>query len=273
MNKKVIIRVTLVVLILLASFAFWSMLSAALNDGPDWLAMSVWALLIFLILGVIIGLLYLIENEAIFLYGGALAIILPFLFFLKLGIGALFTFLALFFLMLSARQVNFEKSLRLKFAPVDILRRGLAPAITGFAVLSSLLFYGTPLAQTLGMSIIVPRPLFEAVAQPAINFALQMNLPAGMDIKSLPPEFKDQETEILDKIYVSLNDQIDAAGRSFKKWIPLGAAVSLFFTFKVVGTILSWLMMFFAWLIFKVFLWIGVVKMNKVAAEKEVITI
>jgi len=94
-----------------------------------------------------------------------------------------------------------------------------------------------------------------------------------MDIKSLPPEFKNQETELLNKIYVSLNDQIDVAGRSFKKWIPLGAAVSLFFTFKVVGAILSWLIMLFAWLIFKALLWIGVVKINKVAAEKEIIKI
>jgi len=273
MEKKIIIRSLLGIFILLASFAFWSMLSAALNDGPNWLTMSVWALLIFLILGVTICLLYLTENETIFLYGGALAIILPFLFFLKLDAGALFAFLALLFLMLSAWQVNFEKSLRLKFTPVVILRKGLAPAITGFAILSSLIFYGTPLAQTLGMSIIVPRSLFEAVAQPAINFALQINLPAGTNTKSLPPEFNRQKTEFLDKIYVSLNQQIEVAGKSFKKWIPLGAAVSLFFTFKVVGTILSWLIMLFTWLIFKALLWIGAVKINKVAAEKEVIEI
>ncbi|KKT24739.1 MAG: hypothetical protein UW11_C0041G0005 [Parcubacteria group bacterium GW2011_GWA2_43_9b] len=273
MNTKIIIRSVFGIFILLASFAFWSTLSAALNDGAPWLAMSVWSLFIFLILGMIIGLAYLIESEAIFLYGAALAIILPFLFFMKLNIGAAFVLLAFLFLMLAARQANFEKSLRLKFVLVVILRKGLAPTITGFAILSSLIFYGTPLAQTLGESIIVPRPLFNAIARPLINLALQMSVPVGMDIKSLPPEFKKQEVEFLDKMYVSLNQQIEVAGGSFKKWIPLGVAVSLFFTFKVVGTTLSWLMMFFAWLIFRILLWSGVVRINKVVVEKEVIIV
>ena len=257
----------------MASFIFCLTLSLALGDGPEWIAMSVWALIAFLLLGIFVALAYLMEDQIVFLYGLSLAIMLPFLFFLKPNISAVFALLALLFFLLAGRQANGEKLLRLKFAPIVILRRGLAPAITGLAIMSSLIFYGAPLAQSLGNDISVPRRLFDAVAGPAVKFALQMNLPAGMEAKSLPTEFEKQKTDFLDKIYVSLNEQIEIAGRSLKKWIPLGAAVSLFFTFKVIGMILSWFITLLTWLVFKILLWSGVIRIEKVAAEKEIITI
>lgn len=274
MNTKIIVRLVLGTIILLSSFAFWASLSAALNNGPDWIVMSVWSLSAFLVLAFGLGLAYLMEEKVILFYALPAAIILPALVFLKNdAVVVLIAAVALIFLAIAAGKANFEKSLRIKFAPLSILRQGLAPAITGLSLLSSLIFYGAPLAQTLGENVIVPRQLFDALATPAMDFALRMNLPAGADIKNLPLEFKKEQEAFLDKLYDSLNTQIEITGRSIKKWLPLGAAVSLFFTFKVVGTILSWLAILLAWLIFRILLWIGVVKINKVVAEKEVIEI
>jgi hypothetical protein len=50
----------------------------------------------------------------------------------------------------------------------------------------------------------------------------------------------------MDILYQTVNEQLDSAGKAYKKWIPLGLSVSLFFSFKIIGTFLSWLMVVLA---------------------------
>ncbi len=274
MSKKIIVRLTLGILILIFSFLSWSTLADVLNNGSDWLLKSIWSLAAFLVLGVFAGLAYLIENEKIFLYSVSVVIILPVLVFLKPGIGtAIVLAVAILFFMATAHRANFEKSLRIKFSSGVILRKGLSFTITGLALLVTLLFYWAPYTQSLSGDIRIPRPLFDAIAKPAIDLFLDISLPQGLDLKSSSFEFTKQEVEFLDNLYFSSNEQLSAAGRAFKKWIPLGVSVSIFFSFKVLGIILLWLMMLLAWLIFRILLWSGIVKIEKVAAEKEVIQI
>lgn len=273
-SKKIIVRLALASLIFIFSSLLWFSLSSALNDDPDWLQKSLWSLAAFLFLGVSAGLAYLVEEKRILFYGLPFLIILPALVFLKENLASVLVLaLAFLFLVLAASRVDFEKTLRIKLVPWFILKRGLGPFVTALALITTLFFYFAPVTQSLGQEIGVPRPLFDVIAQPAIDLALQMSLPVGADPKSLPSELKNQQTELLDKIYVSLNGQIELAGRTFKKWLPLGAAVSLFFTFKVVGMISFWLMIPLVWLIFRILLLAGVVKIEKAAAEKETIEI
>lgn len=274
MSKKIIVRAVLGSWIFIFSSLLWLSLSTALNDGPDWLQKSLWSLAAFLFLGVGAGLAYLMEERNILFYALPPLIILPALVFLKEGlITGLVLALAILFLTLAVSRADLEKTLRIELAPWFILKRGLGSFITALALIVTLFFYFAPVTQSLGQEISVPRPLFDVIARPAIDLALQMSLPVGVDPKSLPPELKNQQTELLDKIYVSLNGQIELAGRTFKKWLPLGASVSLFFTFKVIGIFLSWLIIPVIWLIFRIFLWSGVVRIEKVAVEKERITI
>lgn len=260
------------VLILVFSFSAWLNLSGALNNGPDWLAKSLWSLAAFLILGVGAGLAYLVEDRKILFYGLPPLIILPALVFLKdvLLSGAVLA-VALLFLALASWRADFEKSLRIEFIVGVILRKSLAPFITALALITTLFFYWAPFTQSLEQKIYVPRPLFDVIVQPTIDLFLQMTLPAGQSLKDLPPEAIRQQTQFLDEMYLSVNEELANAGQAFKKWLPLGVSVSLFFTFKVIGIFLSWLMILLAWIIFRVLLWSKIVKIAKVAAEKEVI--
>jgi len=273
-NKKIIVRSILGILVLAFSFLSWSLLADAVNNGPDWIVKSVWCLVSFLFLGVSVGLAYLIEDGPVLFYGLPFLIVLPALVFLRDNlISAAVLAIAVLFLAMAAWRANFEKSLRIEFAASFILRKSLAPFVTALALIITVFFYWAPYAQSLGDSISIPRPLFDAIAKPAMDFSLAVSLPKGMTLKSLPPEFAAQQAALMDSLYSSVNDQLVAAGKVFKKWIPLGVSVSLFFSFKVIGFFLSWLMTLLAWLIFKIFLWSGVIKINKVAAEKEVVEI
>ena len=272
-NKKIIVHSALGVLILVFSFLFWATLTNALSDSPDWIVRSIWSLVFLMALGICAGLFFLVESDELFLYGMPAAIILPVLVFLKPGLATMLVLAgAIIFFILAAYRSHFEKTLRIKFISGIILRKGLAPMITGLALLVTLLFYFTPFTQSLGGNISVPRPLFDAIAGPAADLALNISLPSGADLKSVP-EFEKQKAGALDKVYLSMNEELSTAGKSFKKWIPLGVSVSLFFAFKVIGTFLSWAMMLFTWLIFRALLWSGVVKINKVAAEREILEI
>jgi len=274
MNKKIIVSSILGLLILAFSFLSWSSLAGALNNGPDWVQKSLWSLAAFLFLGVFIGLFFLVENAKIFLYSMPVIIILPTLVFLRLE---MFSFLvliaAILFFVAAVSRVDSEKSLRIKFSAGIILHRALPLMMTGLTLLVTLFFYWAPYTQSLGDDIRIPRPLFDAIAKPVIDIFLNMNLPKGTSLKSLPPEFAKQQAEFMDSFYLSANEPLAVAGKAFKKWIPLGISVSLFFSFKIIGIFLSWLIMFLAWLIFKIFLWSGVVRINKIAVEKEIIEI
>lgn len=271
MNRKNIVRAVLGFSLLLSSGAFGLVLSFALAVGTNWLTMSVWALVSFTVFGAVFVLTHIMENKAVILAGVTLVAVMPFLFFEKSFFGFCLISAVFLFLLRAARRTRFEKESRLKFAATAIARKILPAAVVAMAALSALIFYGTPLAWNLSGNIVVPRSLFDSVAAVAAETVLAINLPVGADMKSLPPEFERQQAEFLDKVYISLSEQIAAAARPLEKWFPLGAAISAFFAFKIVGAVLIWPMTFLAWLIFRILLLAGIVKIEKIATEKEVI--
>ncbi|MBU2036864.1 hypothetical protein KJ866_01510 [Patescibacteria group bacterium] len=272
MNKKLIVRSILGILIFIFSSLFWLSLSTALNDGSPWLQKSLWSLAAFLFLGVGSGLAYLMEDRNILFYGLPLLIILPALMFLKEDLtSGLVLAIAFLFLVFAAGRADFEKKLRTKFVSWVILKKGYGPFITAIALIVTLFFYFAPFTQSLGQKVSVPRPLFDAIVEPVMSILLPLAMPAGQNLESLPSEFYRQQAEMMDKLYLSTNEELASAWQAFKEWLPMGMSVSLFFTFKIVGTFLSWLMILAVWLIFRILLWSGVIKIEKVATEKEVI--
>jgi len=248
MEKKSLVRIILGFFIFLTSFLFWLVLWRALQNGPDWLNMALWSLVIFLVFGSFVGLAYLIEKEKKFLYAVPLLVVLPFLIFYQWEkqLGLIVVAVAILFFVLAIFKVEFEKSLRIKLAAGIILRKGLAPTITALALLITLFFYWAPYTQSLEQEISVPRPLFDAIVKPVINIFMQTALPPGTNQKALSAQLNRQQQESMDILYQTVNEQLDSAGKSYKKWIPLGLSVSLFFSFKIIGTFLSWLMVVLA---------------------------
>ncbi len=274
MNKKIIVRSVSGALIIIFSSLFWLSLYGALNNGPDWLQKSLWSLAAFLFLGVSAGLAYLVEEKKALLYGLPFLVILPSIVFLNGSLaGSLVLMAAFLFLLLAAWRADFEKTLRIKLVSWIILKKGFGPLITALALITTLFFYFAPFTQSLGQKVFIPRPLFNAITQPMSEIALGLALPTGQDADKLSPELVHQQAELMDKLYLDANEELAAAGQTFKKWLPLGVSVSLFFTFKIIGTFLSFFMMALAWLVFRTLLLSGVVKIEKVAAEKEVVVL
>lgn len=279
MTKKAIIRSALGFFIFLFSSLAWLFLSRTLNNGPDWLEKALWSLAAFLFLGVVSGLAYLIEERWALFYVLPVLVILPAIIFLKesLATGSVLA-AALAFMVLAAWRGDFEKSLRIEFVSWIILKKSLGPFITALALITTLFFYFAPFTQSLEEKIYVPRPLFDIIVQPTANLFLQLTLPVGQaplrwsqNVDNLPPEVVRQQAELVDKLYISVNEGIASAGQAIKKWLPLGVSVSLFFSFKIIGTFLSWLMIPLAWLALRILLGVGLVKIEKVAAEREVV--
>lgn len=274
MNKKIIVRSVLGTLIIIFSSLFWLLLFGALNNGPDWLAKSLWGLAAFLFLGVTLGLAYLLENSKHVIYVLPLLVLLPALIFLPESLATgIVAALALAFLALGVWRADFEKSLRIEFIPWIVLRKSLGYTITALALITTLFFYWSPFTRSLEEKIFIPRPLFDAVSQPVAEVFLRLSFQPGTDADLSSPEFKRQQNKFFDELYRSANEQLSLAGKTLKKWLPLGVSVSLFFTFKIIGTILSFLIIALAWLIFRVLLLSGVVKITKIAVEKEIIII
>ncbi len=274
-NKKLLVRSVFGFLIFGSSFLFWLVFQRALQNGSDLLAASFWSLAFFLILGSLISLVYLVENGKKFLYAVPLAIILPFMFFYKWGNWPEFAvaIAAVFFFLLAVRRVEFEKISRIRIAAGIIFKKGLRPTITGLALLATLLFYWAPYSQSLGQEISVPRPLFDAVANPIVNFLITSNLPAENSSKVPPVQLEQVRQQSLDSVYQSINEQISVAGKTYKKWIPLGLSISIFFSFKILGVFLSWFIIAVTWLIFRLLLLLKVVNIKIISTEKEIIEI
>lgn len=274
MSKQNIARIILGVLIFVCSFLLWYFLDFALNTGEDWLMMIVPSGIAFLVLGVVLGIFCLLEEaRAVFVAAVSGLILGSFVIFLAVFgkrpsasdlILAAVAFLSFLFFVVGAKNAWLEKSSRLKIVASLILRKGLAPALTALALFGALLFYWSPYARSLDKEIVVPRPLFDAISAPIIKSIAGAEKAPGMDNFAVPAG-----ADFSDQFYRAVNSQVNALGKPYKKFIPFGAAVSLFFTFKLLGIILIWPIVFLDWLALKLLVKLGIVSIKKITTEKE----
>jgi hypothetical protein len=271
-------------LVLIFSFLAWFFLNYSLTGqaGDNWLLLFWGPAASFIILGVLTGLAFLLEEKkgVIFIFC-ALTLLPSFLFFRAGLVGVIGVLLAFLFSFGALPGLIREKNLRLKILPIEIIKKGLAGILSAWVILAALLFYWAPYAQSLGQEIAVPRPIFNAVMKPLISFfvsgsySIQTN---SFDKNALPNSFSPIKEPIiqdsqLDEIYGLTNKQLNVFGAAYKKFIPLGAAVSVFFTFKILSFLLFGFIILFIWLIFHLLLLFKVVRINRIPAEKEIIEI
>jgi len=81
------------------------------------------------------------------------------------------------------------------------------------------------------------------------------------------------DEEIRNFLYQTLNQQINKAGEPYKDYFPLGMAIGLFFILKGLSIPFGWIVIFLTWLIFKLLVSIGAVKIQEESVLKEVIEI
>lgn len=265
MNRKNIIRAISSGLILLFSFSFWSFLEISLNGGGDWWEKTLCPLILFLILIAVIGLYYLLEDEKKWLLAAVLLTLVPFLFFAQLKWSLLWFLLAVYFLAHGIFRVAADKEEGIKLMAVRILRRATAAAAGSIILLTALVFYWAPYAQSLKKDIDVPRPVFNIITNQLVQKISGLENMPGAEALST----KQQQ----DQVYKLVNEQVGDWLGSYSSFIPAVLALSVFFTLKFIGFFLAWPAIGLAWLAYKILLRAGFVKINKVAAEKEIIEI
>lgn len=307
MINRLLFRLILGTFLVIFSLAFWYFLKQSFVIGDNWLARLWRPASVFLALGSLAGLIFLIESQRRILAAAVALTILPF--FAFSGFNAVNTAVAsgaFLFSFSGFCQARKEKERRLKIVPSVILKKGLAPFLTGWALLAALLFYWFPSTQLLSRDISLPRPLFDAAMKPllkiwentlqdklgnqAFSFSpaqffpdWQKELAGGRWPANLPPQTgkmlegaekeKEKPLNLEDQLYELANEQLKTFGAPYKRFIPLGVSVGLFFSFKFAALILIWPMIFLSWLIFKLLILLEIVKITKKAAEQETVEI
>lgn len=268
MIKQNIIRFSLAILIFAVAVFSWWQLENAFASVEDIPFKVIQNFINFAILAILWSLFYLLEKRRMILLAVPLLIIGSFFIIISpepIGlIMGLASFLCFFHAISRCLE---EKTTRLKFSAFQILHRTLPLTMTGLALLATIVFYWSPYIQNFGEQIIVPRSLFDNLLRPVVGLL-------GEDLK-----IGSQETEMMlpqsaqDELYNFVNEKLNLLGKGYKQFIPAGLAVSFFFTFKIIGWLLSLVAIFISWLIFKIIEFTGLVKIIKVAAERETVEI
>lgn len=276
-NKKIIIRSALGILILLFSILSWYLIknSFVQAQSEEWVAMILFPSLSFIALGSFIGLSYLLEDDWKFLSGMMLLVAAPFfVFFNSFSIyKAGLVVVAFIFLCRGIYHVLREKKIKIKIVLAEILMKGLGPVITGLALLAAISFFGSAYAQSSATSeIIVPRDFFNKIIDPLLSAPEAIkNLSAAQRTPEMAQKTAQESESLEDSIYQQVNKYLNTTGNSFKKFLPFGLATSFFFAVRIWGAILMRLAAMLAWVWFGVLRLFKVARIASISVEKEII--
>jgi len=235
MNKKIIVRSALGVLILLFSVLSWYLIknSFAQAQSEEWVRSVLWPSLSLVALGSFIGLAYLVEDDWRILLGLLLLVGAPFfIFFNSFNYWKLaFIGVALLFILKGIFQSRRAKTQKIKLVLAEVLLKGLAPSVTGLVLLASIGFFGSAYAQSLVKAeIIIPRGLFNKIIGPFLNAPNTLKNLSGAPVSGRPSTESEQ---LKDSLYQKINKYFNTTGNSFKKNLPFGLATTFFFALRI----------------------------------------
>ncbi|OPL12022.1 MAG: hypothetical protein AVO34_02070 [Firmicutes bacterium ML8_F2] len=223
----------------------------------------------FLILLTFLGLSWLItKSRAVLLTNLAIALIC---FFLSFGFNFEYLIIVvvsfLLFVFGSCQAIN-EKKDRVKIKVKRIFKRGLPMVLTGLCLLIAAAYYFSPLALQGENEIEIPRSWFDKIIVPALNiFGEQTDNSLMMD-----SQLKSQlENQLKDDLYQTVNQEINRHSQSYRQYFSLGLAIGFFFALRTIGIVFGWLVILLSWLVFRILVFSGAVKIQEKAVLKEVI--
>lgn len=248
MDKNRITQSVILGLTTLVAAATWAGLKSTLFGNGSW----VWPSLGFLILLVFLSLSCLLTNSKEILLTNLIIILVCFFFSFGFKLEYLAAWFAgLLLLILGSFKAISEKKVRIKIQISKILQRGLPFILTCLALVIATAYYFSPLALKGQNEIEMPRFLFDAIAKPIVK-----NTPLDNDA-----------------LYQMVNQQINKQSQAYKQYFPLGLAIGFFFALKVIGYVFMWLVILSSWLIFKILVSLGAIKIQEQSVLKEVIEI
>ncbi len=242
----------------------WAGLKSVLFESGNWL----WPSIGFFVLLIFLSLTWLMaKSKAILLV--ALVLILAsfftaFSFSFQLEYLAALSVALLFFLFGSHRAID-EKEVRIKIQAWKILQRGMPCVMTGLCLVAATVYYFSPLSAIGQEKIEIPRPIFETVYQVIIDPISQAFGEGEMGLV-------DKE-EIRETLFQTINGEINKRSEPYKGFFPIGLSVGIFFALKVISIPFMWLVILFSWLIFRILVALGAIKIQEQAVLKEVIEV
>lgn len=287
LNKNNIIQFILLILVALSSGLAWSGLKGFLFGNGGW----VMPMIAFCAISIFLSASWMLLKSKIVLLVALLAILITF--FLSFGFKWTYfaaSLIALLFFYFGSMWAMNERDLRLKIKVGDILRQGLPALFTGLILLVSTAYYFSPRAQ---ISFQIPRPLFDSVLKvislSSNNKSQDLNLGGlgsifkmpveGLDLTDLPVEDLNKITSVNsdkkqeDELYALVSKIVSGYTETYRQYFTVGAAIGIFLTLKSMGAIFMWLVVFISWLIFKILIILGIVKIQEKTALQEIFEI
>ncbi len=254
----------------------WAGLKGILFENGNWL----WSSIGFFILLIFLNLNWLLAKSKAILLITLFFVLVSFFFSFGFKLEYLAVLFAAFLLFyLASQRAISEKEIRIKIEVVKILKRGLPFILTGLALIIATVYYFSPLALSGQNEIVIPRPLFDRIIEPILKTVEgqmpvnQLEQVLGQFNIHLDSEANLMNQEIKDNIYQSLNTEINKQSQAYIGYLTLGLAIGLFFALKVLGIPFMWLVILLTWLIFKILVASGAIKIQEQAVLKEVIEV
>ena len=256
------------------------------DDGITLLILTV---LGFLFWGISLGLGALLINKKIILFSAFALSLLSFFIFFREQLEGLYYFIVLVLtfiaLLIYQKRVKHEEKARIKLHFWRIFKKGLPLVFTFICILISLAYYFSPdIMQEKATKIQIPQDAFNAIIKP-LEGLIGERLPKGVNLDSdiskfLPPDqIKELERQFgidiskgdtgRDVLYKLVDYQLNNITGPYKKFIPLGLAIGLFFVLRIVAIVLIPFIVLFSYFIVKILLSVRFAKILTTPVEME----
>lgn len=252
-----------------------------------------WALVvgIFILFGIVSCLAMLLIKDKRILLGGFFVGLLLFLIFfndklLYYGIVLILLFLAF---LSGSRKIKKEEKVQVDLDYWRIFKRGLPIFITALILVISMVYYFSPgLTRKSTTKINVPEKTMNTILKP-LEGLIEEKLPLGINLDSNANEIlsKEQKNELETKfgikigkqetgrqvLYKIIDNQINNVTGAYQYLIPLGLAVGLFITLKIISILYVAVVIMLSWLAIKILMKLKFVKFEKIQKEVETVSL
>jgi hypothetical protein len=277
-------------ILILLSFLCWWMLKLVFYNNyftSHWFLISV----IFILFGIVSCLaMLLIKDKRILLGGFAIGILSFFIFFNDEPLYYLIVLALLFLASLSAsRKTKKEENVQVNLDFWRIFKRGLPIFITALVLVISMVYYFSPgLMDKKTSKIIISEKTIDTTLKP-LEGLIQEKLPIGISLDSNASEIlsleqkNDLETKFGIKIekndtgrkvlYKIIDYQLNNMTGAYQYLIPLGLAIGLFITLKIISILYVAIVIMLSWLAIKILMTLNFVKFEKENREVETVSL
>jgi hypothetical protein len=284
-------EIVLASILVLFSFLCWWMLKLVFY-GHDYF-INHWALIIgiFVSFGIVSCLAMLLIGDKKILFGSlAIGILSFFVFFNNEPLYYLIVLALLFLAFMSAtKKIKKEEEVQVDLDFFRIFKRGLPIFITALVLVISIVYYFSPnLISKKASKINISEKTIDAILKP-LESLIQEKLPVGINLDSNASEIlsleqkNDLETKFGIKIekndtgrkvlYKIIDYQLNNMTGAYQYLIPLGLAVGLFITLKIVSILYVGMVIMLSWLAIKILMKLNFVKFEKIQKEVETVTL